>query len=63
MIPGSIIRQEEDIHPATHGPGRKLRGEKMSNKELILPEKATLETTGEEIRRLERKAIYWEPGE
>jgi hypothetical protein len=41
-----MIHQEEDIHPATHGPGRKLRGEKMSNKELILQEKATLETTG-----------------
>jgi transposase len=35
----------------------------MSNKELILQEKATLETTGEEIRRLERKAIDWELGE
>ena len=63
MIPGSIIHQEEDIHLTSHGPGRKLRGKKMSNEKLILPEKATLETTGEEIRRLERKAIYWEPGE
>jgi len=46
MIPGSIIQQEEDIHPTSHGPGRKLRGKKMSNEKLILPEKTPWKPPG-----------------
>ena len=35
----------------------------LPNKDLILQERVILETTRKEIRRLERKAIYFELGE
>lgn len=40
-----------------------LEKDPSPNKELILQETAFLETTQKEIRRLERKAFYWELGE
>ena len=39
-----------------------LEKDPAPNQELILQEKTILETTQIEIRRLERKAFYWEMG-
>ena len=40
-----------------------LEKDPSHNQELILQERTILETTGKEIQRLERKAIYFELGE
>ena len=55
-----LVRGLRTFANAVQSKLEELEGNPLPNKELILQERIILETTRREIRRLERKAIYFE---
>jgi len=58
-----LVRDLRTFANAVQSKLEELEGNPLPNKELILQERIILETTRKEIRRLERKAFYFELGE